>query len=323
MLLRSLRFGLGAWIVAACLVACGDDGGSGGGGGSSSGGAAGTDGGVTGGSAGVGGSGGASGSGASGGSAGSAVGGDAGTGTGGTSSGGSSGSGGTGGAPLTCLEELDKLGVGYTQTTAKGVVDAVKLTGKLNDVLIASTDTDSVAKDPMACKFVLHLWDMAEVLKAHGIHKIGTLGSYCYRCCCAWSTTNFCRGPNDPEPDCTVAPYSGYSNHSWGRAVDIRYLYKDDGKVYDVNNPAHFVQWSGSSSETCTKALAAQTGISKELYSLACDLSTSHVFGTILTPNYNSAHRNHFHCDIGQNTEPSTWLVKSAPALIDEGPGDE
>ena len=217
-------------------------------------------------------------------------------------------------AATTCLAQLDQLGVAYTTTVAKGVVDGVKLAGPLNGVLFAKTDTDQPSADPMACEFVLTLWKFADVLKAHGFNKVGTLGSYCYRCCCAWSQTNYCRGPNDPEPDCSQ---NGYSNHSWGRAMDIRWLYKTTGEVYDVNDPADFVKWSNSS-ETCTTALAAQTGVSQELYSLLCDEADKGVFGICLTPNYNSAHRNHFHCDIGQSGTPSGSKVLSSPMpLVD------
>lgn len=220
----------------------------------------------------------------------------------------------------TCMEQLDQLGVQYTKTSAKGVVDAVKLAGPLNGVLFAKTDTDTPSADPMGCEFVLRLWKFADVLKAHGFNKVGTLGSYCYRCCCAWSTENYCRGPNDPEPDCSKPPYSGYSNHSWGRAMDIRWLYKSTGEKYDINNPAHWVEWTGSSSETCTTAKAAQTGISKQLYDLVCDQMSKQVFGICLTPNYNSAHRNHWHCDIGQSGTPSGYKVLSSelPA-VDQG----
>ncbi len=214
-----------------------------------------------------------------------------------------------------CLEQLDQLGVQYTTTSAKGVVDGVKLAGPINGVLFAKTDTDQPSTDPMACEFVLTLWKFADVLKAHGFNKVGTLGSYCYRCCCAWSQTNYCRGPNDPEPDCSQ---NGYSNHSWGRAMDMRWLYKSTGEVYDVNDPTDFVKWP-SSSETCTAALAAQTGISKELYSLVCDQADKGVFGICLTPNYNSVHRNHFHCDIGQSGTPTSNKVLTSP-LVSSGP---
>lgn len=221
------------------------------------------------------------------------------------------------GQASTCLEQLDALGVQYTPTVAKGVVDGVKLAGPLNGVLFAKTDTNEPSTDPMGCEFVLTLWKFADVLKSHGFTKVGTLGSYCYRCCCAWSQTNYCRGPNDPEPDCSA---NGYSNHSFGRAMDIRWLYKTTGEVYDVNDVTHFKQWSGASSETCSAALAAQTGISKELYSLVCDQASKQVFSICLTPNYNSAHRNHFHCDIGQSGAPSGFTVKSSPLpLVDIG----
>ena len=254
--------------------------------------------------------------GASGGAAGAS--GGAGTGGAAGASGGGAG-GGAGGAP-SCLEQLSTLGIAYENTVAKGVVDAVHITdGMLNGVFFAQEDTDKPIGDPIACEFVLRLWQYADVLKSHDIHKIGTLGSYCYRCCCAWSTTNYCRGPNDPEPDCSQ---NGYSTHSWGRAIDTEYFYKDGGEVYDINNPAHWVEWTGSGS-TCTSGLAAQTGISKELYSIVCELSQKHVFGTILTPNYNSVHRNHTHSDIGKSGEPSSYVVNSLETKVDVADGDE
>ena len=57
--------------------------------------------------------------------------------------------------------------------------------------------------------------------------------------------------------------------------------------------------------------IAAQSGVSLELYSLLCELKSKKVFSTILTPNYNSDHRNHFHMDIGQTGAPSGFVVKS------------
>jgi hypothetical protein len=217
-------------------------------------------------------------------------------------------------APTTCLGELDRLGVAYTNTGARGVVDAVKLAGPLNGILFARNNTDDPSTDPMACEFVLTLYRFADLLKSRGYVKIGGLGSYCYRCCCSWSTENYCRGPNDPEPDCSA---NGYSNHSWGRALDVRWLYKATGEIYDINDPSHWVRWP-TASESCTKGLAAQTGISQELYSLACEATGLKIFGLILTPNYNSAHRNHWHADIGQSGTPTSYKVLSSqPGAVD------
>lgn len=221
------------------------------------------------------------------------------------------GSAGTSGAGPdaggTCLEQLGALGVAYLRVEAKGVVDAVELTGQLNGVLIANGTSQNPAQDPLACEFVKTLFAFTTLLKERGYSRIGTLGSYCYRCCCAWSSTNFCRGPDDPEPDCGT---SGFSNHSWGRAIDVRYLYRPDGTRYDVNDPTQFVQWT-SANETCSTAIAAQTGISRELYGLVCEASARRLFSTVLTPNYNEAHRNHFHLDIGQSGPASGFIVRS------------
>ena len=73
-----------------------------------------------------------------------------------------------------------------------------------------------------------------------------------------------------------------------------------------------------TASETCSAALAAQTGISRELYGLVCEASTRRLFSTVLTPNYNEAHRNHFHLDIGQSGPASGFIVRSyGPPNVD------
>lgn len=203
-----------------------------------------------------------------------------------------------------CRSQLAAKGISYKVTAARGVVDAVNLTGPINGVLFASGTGTTPMGDPIACEFALTLSKFADLLKSKGFVRVGTLGSYCYRCCCSWSTTNFCRGLDDPEPSCGT---SGYSNHSWGRAVDVRYLYKADGTRYDINDARH---WVISSLPTCTGGLAAQSGISKELYTLACEATSTKVFGIALTPNYNSAHRNHFHMDIGRSGTPTSWSTK-------------
>jgi hypothetical protein len=227
---------------------------------------------------------------------------------GGAGNGGSSGSAGSppDAGVSSCLEDLTARGVGYVETQARGVVDAVELTAPLNGVLIANGTSTSPASDPVACEFVRTLWDFADLLKAHGFTRIGTLGSYCYRCCCAYSSTNFCRGPDDPEPDCSA---DGYSNHSWGRAIDIRYYFKTDGTRFDIDDPTHWVQWTGTG-DTCVEALAAQTGTSRELYDLVCEASSLRLFSTILTPNYNAAHRNHNHLDIGESSPASGFFIR-------------
>ena len=214
----------------------------------------------------------------------------------------------------TCLEKLTALGVPWKPTSARGVVDAVFVKDRINGVLFALEETTTPAGDPMACEFVLALHHFADYLKSNNIDHVGTLGSYCYRCCCAWSTTNFCRGLTDPEPACSA---NGYSNHSWGRAIDVRYVYTKAGKRYDINDPKTFVM---SATPTCMSA-STQTGDSKFLYDLVCGAAQAQVFSTLLTPNFNSAHRNHFHLDIGQSGPPKGFSVQSNHLRIDEADG--
>jgi hypothetical protein len=197
---------------------------------------------------------------------------------------------------LPCIDQLKQKGITFTETTARGVDDAVKIKGPIGGVKFVRDDGDEYASDPMACSFVLTLERFAQLLKSKGVVKVGTLGSYCYRCCCAWSPSNDCRSPTDPEPDCGS---NGYSNHSWGRALDVRYLFMQGGQVYDINDTDQWIE--GTSSTTCTTGLSKQTGVSKVLYSIVCETAQQQIFSTILTPNYNDAHRNHWHMDTGQS----------------------
>jgi hypothetical protein len=206
------------------------------------------------------------------------------------------GGGGQVTATTDCQKSLVARGIQFKPTKARGVVDAVMVTGPVGGVLFASGKTTAPAGDPVACEFVKTMEAMGKVLKEHGFVRVGTLGSYCFRCCCSWSETNTCRDADDPEPSCGD---KGFSDHSWGRAVDIRYLFKADGTVYDVNNPNHFIM-SGSG-DTCGAGRDAQSStISRQMYDVACAIADKGIVEKILTPNRDANHRNHFHIDIGK-----------------------
>ena len=222
----------------------------------------------------------------------------------------------------TCFDKLAARGIAYKTTTARGVVDAVNVTGAvINGVAFNASTTTTPLSDPIACEFVLTLYDLAAVLKKYSVVSVGSLGSYCYRCCCAWSETNVCRGMNDPEPDCSA---NGYSTHSWGRAIDIRYVKFADGSSADINTTT---DWVKSSDDTCTVALGKQTGKSAKLYGILCEAASLQLFDNLLTPNYNSAHRNHWHLDTGKSGPVASTFVKAwndepamtKPARVDVG----
>jgi hypothetical protein len=41
-----------------------------------------------------------------------------------------------------------------------------------------------------------------------------------------------------------------------------------------------------------------ELGMGRLLLGVACDLYQERVFNTVITPNYNEGHRNHFHLDV-------------------------
>src|SRR5262245_60122720 len=52
--------------------------------------------------------------------------------------------------PGPCLDDIKTRGVGFTKTTARGVVDAVKLSTPINGVLFASGTSTTPMGDPVA-----------------------------------------------------------------------------------------------------------------------------------------------------------------------------
>ena len=224
-----------------------------------------------------------------------------------------------------CLSQLKALGVSFTPITQRNVIDAVRLTGPLNGVTIADGTGSSTTSQGFACVLVRHLYDFMGSLREAGIKTVGSLGSYCLRCCCSWSPSNDCRGPGDAFPQCGS---KGLSDHSYGRALDIRYLTTTGGQRYDIDDNGDWTRHGTlGHGDTCNSGLKAQSGTSKLLYQLACD--NAHLFAHFLTPNYNSAHRNHWHIDVGKpgaNTNQGMIGILPPVSLVpavDEGSSED
>ncbi len=77
------------------------------------------------------------------------------------------------------------------------------------------------------------------------------------------------------------------SQHAFGNAVDVSAFVLKDGRRISVLNG-----WRGST---------AERGFLKRLHASACKR-----FGTVLGPDYNTAHANHFHFDMGKSTKNGT-----------------
>ena len=133
------------------------------------------------------------------------------------------------------------------------------------------------------CSLIKSLAEAASVWRARKIVEVTDLGVYNYRCI----------GGGTP-PDCE----NGISQHAFATAVDMAGFTDESGMFYSVNDD-WIIDKSGQT--TCTAATASDKD--DFLHRLICELKAAGVFTTVLTPNYNDAHRNHFHADLTPDTD--------------------
>ncbi len=165
--------------------------------------------------------------------------------------------------PARCLEDLDAAGIPYEPVDhAESLIAPVKITGPVGGVLLVGT------KDVIVeCELAARLPAMAEVLRAREITEIGILSSH--------------------------RPQAEYSFHAVGLALDVNWM-----------KATHWqrAMWLKSDFEKTPELLTCdathETGMSRTLVGAACDLWKARVFNTVITPNYNEGHANHFHFDV-------------------------
>lgn len=85
------------------------------------------------------------------------------------------------------------------------------------------------------------------------------------------------------------------SFHTFGLALDLTRFTRDDGSMLDVERD--FVR--NEARPTCDGIdRAPQTEPGLALRALACDLADRAGLSTVITPDYNEGHRDHFHVDV-------------------------
>jgi hypothetical protein len=201
------------------------------------------------------------------------------------------------GAPAdACLDQLEALGVTFSAgPAARGIAIPVTVTLPLNGIAYKSGSSLRTTHF-MDCELALSLYRAAIVWKARDITTVRDYGIYNYRCI-----------NQSVDPPC---PGSTLSQHSFGYAIDLAGFYTSDGTYYSVNDD-WVIDPEGES--TCSAATAG--GKDGFLHELVCALYESEIFRIYLTPNYNTAHRNHFHVDL---TAGSAFIEKLGSAELDE-----
>lgn len=179
----------------------------------------------------------------------------------------------------TCKDWLDLYQVTYTVgPTSPGVVDPVTVTMPINGMPYRS---GGAARTKMFgdCTIIKSLARAAPMLRAKQIVEVTDLGVYNYRCI----------GNTGTPPNCP----NGISQHAYGNAIDLASFKDMAGMTYVVNTD--FVI-DPAPEKTCTAATVA--GKDRLLHELICGLKAAKLFNIVLTPNYNTDHRDHFHVDM-------------------------
>ncbi len=191
----------------------------------------------------------------------------------------------------TCQAELTRRKIPYTAVgTARGVLAPVRLGGALHGVTFhTSLPVSQRASSPyeiLDCRLVLALDDFAAILAKYDVVDVVHFSVYRPPSARYWTEGRIGR------------------QHDGALAIDAGVFVKKDGTQLVVEKDYHGRIGTG----TCVAGSGPSpvTPAAITLRSIVCDAAAAHLFNVELTPNYNWAHRNHFHLEV---TPSVTWFM--------------
>lgn len=188
-----------------------------------------------------------------------------------------------------CLRELRRLGVRFREVQRRGIDIAVRVTGDIGGVTYKGYAKGKPLD--LDCSLVVSLAHMGPYLNALGITRATYSSSYQRR---------------------RVRGSKRWSRHSFGLALDVHAFTGDDLGVLSVRDD--YEQGLGDNSDCVGQPLTQGGAILRALY---CQLERSGGFHSILTPDYDAGHYNHFHIE----AEP--WVDRQTVAPPAEPLGSE
>jgi hypothetical protein len=189
-----------------------------------------------------------------------------------------------------CEAELRGRGISFARVDeARGVLAPVRLTGPLRGVSFHSNVPPAArASSPweiVDCRLALALDDFALQLGAHDVVDVTHFSIY--------------RPPSVRWPADRIA-----SRHPGALAIDAASFTKKDGSKLDVERDFH----GRIGASTCGAGADPNpaTAEADELRQIVCEAADARLFNVALTPDYNWAHRNHFHLELSAG---SKWFM--------------
>jgi hypothetical protein len=188
-----------------------------------------------------------------------------------------------------CEAELTARRIAFVRESAKGVLAPVRLKGPLHGVDFRSNDGNEERRatsvwEVADCRLVLAMDDFAAILAAHEIVEVRHYSMY--------------RRAPGRWPDDKIG-----KRHHGGLALDAARFIKKDGSKLDVLDDFKGRRHRKVCGE---KAPKGKTPAARELREIVCEAMDQGLFSVILTPNFNRAHRNHFHLEV---TPGVKWML--------------
>jgi hypothetical protein len=183
--------------------------------------------------------------------------------------------------PDNCHDWLDLHGVDYSPgSDTPGVDDPITVYPPIAEIHYRVSWLESRRQTLfMDCRLAQSLVRMADYLRPHDIVEVADMGVYNYRCI----------GGGNPDDGCTP------SQHAFALAIDIAGFTTDDGTFLSVLD-----DWVIDPDDVPTCEAQPSGQANTLLHEVICELKKDGVWNIVLTPNYNAAHRDHFHVDLSE-----------------------
>jgi len=207
--------------------------------------------------------------------------------------------GGDDGGNDECHEFLDATGTTWSAAgETPGIVDPVRVEPSIAGVSYRYIEPDTQRSSIlMDCALARALVQAGPLLVERGVTEVFDLGIYNYRCI----------GGGEP-PDCP----NGLSEHASGTAIDMAAFSLAGGASYTVAD-----DWVVDPDGEATCAAATESEADAFLHDLVCEMAAAGIWNIALTPNYNAAHRAHFHLGL---TPDEDLVEPAAVRAVDRGP---
>jgi hypothetical protein len=194
-----------------------------------------------------------------------------------------------------CYDEVRKrqLPLHREHESWPGITAPMRFTGPINGVVfrtdVLESDRATSPYELFDCRLALAIDDFSKLLHAEGISEVVLSSAY------------------RPPPKSTRVGSEQLKRHAGGLAVDVHRFAREDGSWLTTERHSH----GHIGAKVCGKSAPPPTPASPEaalLRRVACSAAEQHLFQLVLTPNYDHAHRNHFHLGL---TAGVRWFIVS------------